>query len=321
MRVLIVHDSLSENPSKDELDTLDEVEQVAKALTSTGYLVSRCAFSLNLPLLEKQIETIHPDVIFNLVETLNGSRWLHIATAFFEKLNIPFTGCGSRGMYLSSDKLLAKQLMKLALIPTPAWIENKKTDDISQLIGVPVIVKPIAEEASVGISDESVQTFKTEKALLNFLRKKGEKSYFAEKYIEGREFNISVMMDTSGVKVLPVAEMQFLDYPKNKVHIAGYEAKWDEESFAYTHTVRKFDFLETDTHLIEQLKKISLRCWNLFSGKGYARVDFRVDKAGNPFVLEVNMNPCISSDSGFSAACAQSGLSYTAMIQNIVKGY
>jgi len=321
MRVLIVHDNLSEHPSTDELDTLHEVDQVADALTATGYLVSRCAFSLNFPLLEKKIETIHPDVIFNLVETLYGSTWLHIATAFFEKLNIPFTGCGSRGMYLSSDKLLAKQLMKLALIPTPAWIENKKTDDISHLIGGPVIVKPIAEEASVGITDDSVQTFKTEEALLNFLRQKGEKTYFAEQFIEGREFNISVMMDTSGVKVLPPAEMQFLDYPKDKVHIAGYEAKWDEESFAYTHTVRKFDFLESDNDLIEQLKEISLRCWNLFSGKGYARVDFRVDKDGNPFVLEINMNPCISSDSGFSAACAQSGISYTSMIQNIVKGY
>jgi D-alanine-D-alanine ligase len=317
MKVLIVHDRLSDHPSKDELDTLLEVEQVASALTAGGYLVDLYAFSLDFSLLEKKVETFHPDVVFNLVETLQGSQWLHIAPAFFEKLNLPFTGCGSRGMFLTSDKLLAKQLMKLSSIPTPFWVERGKTEDLPLLLGVPVIVKPVSEEASVGITDDSVQTFLTGDSLLGFL---GEKDCFAEQYIEGREFNLSVYMDKGKPKVLPPAEMLFLDYPKDKPEIAGYEAKWEEDSFAYTHTVRTFDFPDSDQPLLARLKELSLQCWDLFSAKGYARIDFRVDKKGNAYVLEVNMNPCIASDSGFTAACAKEGLSYTAMIEQIVRG-
>jgi D-alanine-D-alanine ligase len=317
MKVLIVHDRLSDHPSKDELDTLLEVEQVASALTAGGYLVDLYAFSLDFSLLEKKVETFHPDVVFNLVETLQGSQWLHIAPAFFEKLNLPFTGCGSRGMFLTSDKLLAKQLMKLSSIPTPFWVERGKTEDLPLLLGVPVIVKPVSEEASVGITDDSVQTFLTGDSLLGFL---GEKDCFAEQYIEGREFNLSLYEEKGKPKVLPPAELLFLDYPEDKPEIAGYEAKWEEDSFAYTHTVRTFDFPDSDQPLLARLKELSLQCWDLFSAKGYARIDFRVDKKGNAYVLEVNMNPCIASDSGFTAACAKEGLSYTAMIEQIVRG-
>jgi D-alanine-D-alanine ligase len=317
MKVLIVHDRLPDHPSKDELDTLLEVEQVASALDAEGYLVDFYAFSLDFSLLEKKIETFGPDVVFNLVETLQGSQWLHFATAFLEKLGIPFTGCGSRGMFLTSDKLLAKQLMKLSSIPTPFWVEKGKPEDLPLLLKVPVIVKPVSQEASIGITDESVQTFLTEKSLLDFL---GDRDCFAEQYIEGREFNLSLYEEKGKPKVLPPAELLFLDYPEDKPEIAGYEAKWEEDSFAYTHTVRTFDFPDSDQPLLARLKELSLQCWELFSARGYARIDFRVDTKGQAYVLEVNMNPCIAADSGFTAACAQAGLSYTEMIEQIVRG-
>jgi D-alanine-D-alanine ligase len=320
MKVLIVHDKLSVHPTKDELDTLLEVEQVSNALSLSGNQVDRLEFSLDFNEMKHQFELRQPDVIFNLVETLEGSRLLHLAPEFFEILKIPYTGCGSRGMFLSSDKILAKQLMERSSIPTSPWVGLQDTEHISVLVGVPVIIKPVAEEASVGIGDSSIQTFFSQKALLQALRENVGGPVFAERFIEGREFNISICSLDGVPTVLPPAEMVFLDYPKGKPEIAGYEAKWDESSFAYTHTKRTFDFPPSDEALLSKLTELSLQCWTLFGTKGYARVDFRVDREGNPFVLEVNMNPCIAADSGFTAACAQSGICYTAMIEQIIRG-
>ena len=101
--------------------------------------------------------------------------------------------------------------------------------------------------------------------------------------------------------------------------MVGYKAKWESESFEYNNTPREFDFPEEDYSLIAGLKKIALDCWKVFSLKGYARVDFRVDKSGNPWVLEVNANPCLSPDAGFAAALEKSGISFKSAIEKIIR--
>ncbi|MHC1692995.1 MAG: hypothetical protein AB9828_08210 [Sphaerochaetaceae bacterium] len=320
MDILIVHDKLPASPSKDELDTMVEVAQVTRALRANGHHVMRSAFSLNLATVVKRIGSYKPQMVFNLVETLHGSRLIHLAPALFEALRVPFTGGGSQGMYLSSNKLLAKRLMRLAGIPTPEWVEDPKTADLSALLGSPLIVKPIAEEASVGINDDSVRVFNTRDELEQAFSTFGPATVFAERFIDGREFNISILPIKGVPQVLPPAEMCFLDYPLGKPAIAGYEAKWEESSFAYTHTQRNFAFGPSDSLLIGQLKDLSLRCWELFGSQGYARVDFRVDSRGVPYVLELNVNPCIAEDSGFTAAAQVAGMTHMEMIERIVQG-
>ena len=320
MHILIIHDRLSKSASKDELDTKLQAQQVAAALQALGHQVSRTVFSLDLPHMRARIVKLNPDYVFNLVETLEGSKLLHVAPALFETMGLPFTGGGSQGMMLTSDKPLAKRLMQLAGIPTPGWMVVDTVGDLADLIGTPVIVKPVTEEASVGINDDSVRIFQTAAQLRSAVRGTQGRPLFAERYIEGREFNISVMPIDGVPTVLPIAEMLFLDYPAGKPTIAGYEAKWEEHSFAYTHTQRSFSFPPQDGALIERLHDLSIRCWQLFGAKGYARVDFRVDAAGEPYVLEVNLNPCVAHDSGFTAAAAQQGLSYAQMMEQILKG-
>ena len=140
-----------------------------------------------------------------------------------------------------------------------------------------------------------------------------------ESYIEGREFAVSIISTESGVHILPIAQMLFLDYPENRPKIVGYEAKWLENSFAYTHTQRSFAWIKEEPELDNRLRSLALDVWHLFGCTGYARVDVRVDEAGNPFVLELNLNPCIAEDSGFIAACLQSGISYDQVIKLIVE--
>jgi D-alanine-D-alanine ligase len=140
---------------------------------------------------------------------------------------------------------------------------------------------------------------------------------FAERFIDGREFNLSILAGVQGPQVLPPAEIRF-DFPPGRKRIVDYRAKWDEESLEYRATRRSFEFAPDDAPLLERLESLALRCWRLFELKGYARVDFRVDGEGNPFVLEINANPCISPDSGFVAAAARAGILFWELACRIV---
>jgi D-alanine-D-alanine ligase len=112
--------------------------------------------------------------------------------------------------------------------------------------------------------------------------------------------------------------MLFHDYAPDKLKIVDYKAKWDADSFEYNNTIRKFDFQDDDAPLISSLREISLQCWNIFSLRGYARVDFRVDNNGKPWVLEINANPCLSPDAGFAAALEQAKIKYHEAIGLII---
>jgi D-alanine-D-alanine ligase len=140
---------------------------------------------------------------------------------------------------------------------------------------------------------------------------------FAEAYLDGREFNLSVLAGPAGPEVMPPAEIVFQDYPEGKPRIVNYEAKWEEESFEYTHTPRTFDFPPEDAPLLAELRTIALATWHRFGLRGWARVDFRVTGEG-PFVLEVNANPCITPGAGFASAVEQGGLGFDEAIRRIL---
>ena len=127
-------------------------------------------------------------------------------------------------------------------------------------------------------------------------------TWFAESYIDGREINVSLLANGAGVEVLPIAEIRFIDYPADKPRIVGYKAKWNEDSFEYRHTLRDFAIAKAEQALHTRLAALARTCWQLFDMRGYARVDLRVDPQGEPWVLEINANPCLSSDAGFAAA-------------------
>jgi len=140
-----------------------------------------------------------------------------------------------------------------------------------------------------------------------------------ERFVEGREFNISLLAGPGGVQALPPAEMQFLDYPPGKERVLGYRAKWEPAAFEFLHTGRRFDFPPEESGLIEQMKRIAERCWTLLDLHGYARVDMRVDADSRMFVLEINANPCLTPDAGYAAALARSGIRYKDAIERIVR--
>jgi len=311
--IVILHTDVTADASEDELDCLKQAETVSEALQKLGYRTILMPFVLDLGKNMEALRQAHPHVVFNLVETLAGKGSLvYLAPALLDLLNIPYTGCRTDAMYLTSNKPMAKKIMHDAGIETPAWF-TAEGDSFGSTTADTFIVKACWEDASVGLDENSVIKITHSADIFNAIYKGRQKlgvSCFAEAYIDGREFNVALLASQSGVQLLPPAEILFLDYPKGKVKMLDYRSKWIEDSFEYDHTRRTLDIAEKDAALIDCLRDIALRCWNIFGLRGYARVDFRVDQQGNPFVLEINANPCLSPDAGFAAALEQASISY-----------
>jgi len=316
-KVVILINSIADNAPEDELDVLNQVCFAEEILEALGYETYREFMNMDFPALRQKINQIQPTVIFNLVEGMDhNARVLFLSTGFLDALGYPYTGNTSIPMFLTNDKVLSKEIMTLAGIPTPPWFTAQAFEGFSD--DRIFIAKPIWEDASVGIDDYSV--FKgSEENISRYREKFGSNNFFLETYVEGREFNISVIEYPDGPRVLHPAEMCFCNYPKEKPRIVGYTAKWDENSFEYQNTRRSFELDEKDTQLIVKLEELAYQCWDVFHLCGYARIDFRVDNQGNPWVLDINANPCLSPDAGLIAACRHANITEEELFNLIIK--
>jgi D-alanine-D-alanine ligase len=260
-------------------------------------------------------------VVFNLVESVPGEpRLASLAPALLEVLDIPFTGNCSRGLRLTGDKLRGKRTLRDAGLPIPDWRMPDDLDGNPSLPPGPWILKPVAEDASVGLDSQSalVESARLAEAL-HACRYRDGGAWLAERYVEGRELNIPLLQGETGPQVLPVAEIRFLDFPPGLPRILDYAAKWEPESFAYRHTQRCFDFDPTDAPMLRRLEDLGRACWDLFDLAGYARVDVRLDAEGAPWILEVNANPCLAPDAGFIAAARQAELGIDEVVERLVR--
>jgi D-alanine-D-alanine ligase len=320
MKITILHADVSAESGKDEQDVLVQTDAVRESLLELGHEVSLLPVTLDLHEAEADLAGTRPDVVFNLVESLSGTgRFIHFAPALLEHLSIPFTGTGSESLYLTTGKMLAKERLRYRGIATPDWTDGHFTSGSRLDFPAPYIIKPAWEDASVGLDDASI-VHNRENLARTFQEKKERYGHcFIESFIDGREFNVSLLDDESGPQVLPPAEILFKEFPDDKPKIVNYNAKWESGSFEYQCTPRNFDFPEKEGSLLGRLEEISRRCWDIFNLRGYARVDFRVDRRSMPWVIEINANPCISPDAGFVAAADRAGISYNRMIERILK--
>ncbi len=301
----------------DALDVLDQAAAVGKTLEELGWQVRQIPCLLNLEKTRQELLDYAPDLVFNLVESIAGcGNLLHLAPALLDHLGLPYTGADTAALFITGNKLSTKQSLAAAGLPTPAWHQsNSRADNFQE--NQSYIIKPVWEDASLGIDLSSVVSpagpEDLDRALAARIRKDG-RPYFAEVYIPGREFNLSLLDG----RVLPPAEILFLHFSPGQPRILDYQAKWEKDSQAYVNTPRSFSFTADDQRLLEQLTELAARCWDLFALSGYARVDFRVDPQGRPFILEINANPCIAPDSGFVAAAEKAGLNWNELIGVIV---
>ncbi|MBN1143760.1 MAG: ATP-grasp domain-containing protein [Bacteroidales bacterium] len=316
-KVIILHNAVAGNSNPDEADVLHQVELVSKALTVLGY--HPIAFPLQDDLIQdmKSIEKSEPLFVFNLVEAVfNKGELLYMGPALLNALKIPYTGVPVEGLFLTTNKVLTKKILEYNHIPTPGYFTTNEVHRLKS--GTRYLLKPVSEDGSVGLDEDAVFTVEQTAITCNISRQPAS-HYFIEEYIEGREFNISILGGKGKRDALPAAEMIFNDYPAGKPRILGYKAKWDESSAEFKNTTRAFNTLSQESPLYRELVQLTEACWDCFNLKGFARVDFRIDQNEQPYVIEINGNPCISPDSGFIAAANQAGLSSADVIARIIE--
>ena len=328
MRVLILHNEVAAGASSLERDVLDQVAAVAGALSDLGHRADVLGCNLDLATLDRELARRPPDLVFNLVESLGGcDRLLPLVPELLEARGIPFTGSSSSALRRSGHKAEAKQELSAAGIPTPPtlarWPDGTPAGETPSTprrvpVGERWIVKSLWEHGSRGLDDDAILDAGT--VVRDALERRSKRlgcELLAEPYLEGRELNLSLLAGSGDVEVLPPAEIEFVGFPAGKPRIVGHAAKWAEGSFEERHTPRRFDFEPRDQPLLDLLAEIARRCWSVLGLRGWARVDFRVDPDGRPWVLEVNANPCLAPDAGFQAALARAGIGFERAIERI----
>jgi D-alanine-D-alanine ligase len=313
-RCLIIYNEPAPDALPDELDVLDQVNFIDSALKSLGYNVNRMGITDDFMNEIAHLEGEGYEFVFNLVESVgNKAEILYFIPALLNMHHIPYTGCPVEATFVTASKVLARRFMKANGIPVAG---GYKVSEASGLVpGRKYILKPVWEDGSLGITEESVFTFNG--TVPEILKDKNDHHWFIEDFIDGREFNVSVKAGPDGPEILPPAEMLFLDYPDDVPRIVSYKAKWVENTFQFDNSSRKFPDDLSD-RLLQNIKDAVIACWHTFGLKGYARVDMRTDADENVYVLEVNANPCISPDSGFISASVHAGYSHEDIISHII---
>lgn len=332
MRVAVVHNAVTDDSAPDERDVLVQTESVRDALGHLAHEAFTVPCSLDLDRVKDRLEQIRPDIVFNLVESLDGQgRLAHLFPALLDTMTLPYTGSATLTLLVTTHKIMAKELLAISGLRTPAWLGPFPPEPLSlapaesmrrgQADTEQWIVKSVWEHASFGMEEDALLANVAEAEIERIIRERAPRlggSCFAEAYVDGREFNLAVLAGPNGPQILPPAEIIFEGYDDHKPRIVGYRAKWAEDSYEYHHTPRRFDFPPEDDGLLARLEADAVECWRIFGLGGFARVDFRVDSHGTPWILEVNANPCLSPDAGFAAALTQAGLSYPDAVERIL---
>jgi D-alanine-D-alanine ligase len=298
------------------LGVLDEVQAVRQSFEELGYSVILTPVPPPLQRVREKLETLDVDLVFNLFEGFEGRPKTEAAVAdMLSEVGLIFTGCSSKALALALDKGKTKALLKKAGIETPNYqILKPETLPLFNL-KYPCIVKPAADDASNGISEESVVNDQKslEKQVTKVSQLYGGRA-LVEEYVDGREFNALVMCGSEPT-VFPISEIVY-SLPPGKPKILTYSAKWEPESIYYQSS-EAICPAQVEDVIRERIADTVRRAFMAVIDSGYGRVDMRLDKDGCPKVMEVNPNPDISPDAGITLQIQAAGLTYTQFIERV----
>ena len=325
--VAIVYNAYEPRPTAtgerlSEESVAEMAQQAQEAVRSLGLGTTLVPLQRSLLNFLNRVKELNPDALVNLCEGYFGRpQWESNVAGIFELLGLTFTGNGAKTLALCQDKFKAKAVLKASGLPTaPAQLMLKGDEPLE--LRFPLIVKPNAEDASLGVYPESV--VRDEEALRRQVRRcldNYKQPVLVEAFIDGREFNVSVM-ENGEARALPVSEIDYSAMPKDMPRILGYDAKWFEDHPLYQKTPPVCP-APVDDETRARLQGLAEAAFRAMGCRDYARVDFRMDAKGRPFILEVNPNPDISTNAGYARALKAAGLEYAAfwgvMVDNALK--
>ena len=311
--VPVIHGATTDRA--DEVDTITTAAALCDSLRRSGYASKVIHVGSRLHALS-DLPARAPFAVFNLVEAIDGQGGRAVeAVRRLEALGFAFTGASAAAYETSNCKLTTKAVLQRAGLPTPPyWLGAGDTPPADATL----IIKSVDEHGSLGIDQGSVVPGRSAQDEIAKRQLAFGGRFFAEAYVEGREFNVSVLETSGGPRILPIAEIDFTELSEGHLPIVDFAAKWDVDAAAYHLTPRKFGLEAREPKLADEIERLTRACWDAFEMAGYGRVDFRVDAKGAPLILEVNANPCLARDAGFAAAAHRAGLSYDGVIAAIV---
>jgi D-alanine-D-alanine ligase len=233
---------------------------------------------------------------------------------------LPFTGCGSTGLTLCKHKGISKKILSYHRIHTPAFIIVPRGKRIvrPKRLQFPILVKPLKEEASYGISQASfVENDDQYRERVAFIHEKFDNDVIAEEYIEGRELYVS-LIGNHRLQVFPIRELVFREVPPDEPKIATYKAKWDEAYREKWGLENRFAE-DLGPALVRQIEETCKRIYHLLTIDGYARLDLRLNAKNELYFIEANPNPILAPDEDFAQSAMKAGLSYPQLIDQIVR--
>jgi len=306
--------------NREDMDLALNAKSVEEALRSCGHDAWSHPFGKDPGGLISRLRSSGTEAVFNLSEcpNLSPEKELH-ACALLELLRLPYTGNGPLALGICNSKALAKQMMLANGIPTTPFRLYAGDPSGEPGLSYPLIVKPANEDGSAGITEDSVVSdLAGLRRQVKYLREGFRQDSLVEEFVDGREFNVGVLGNGTAAdphRSLPPAE---LVYRNPRWRLCTYESKWipSHPSYAEIAPVCPAD---APQETIARLSEITLACARIFGLTGYARVDFRMNAAGEPFVLEVNPNPDISPDAGMPRAARAAGLSYQDLVLEILR--
>jgi D-alanine-D-alanine ligase len=294
---------------------------VISTLRSSGHEV-RCVGVLDsLTELRSAIADWNPDVVFNLLEEFDGIvTYDQHVVAFLELLRQPYTGCNPRGLLLSRDKFLCKQLLTYHRIPTPRFTVFRKGMrlHVPRKLRYPLFVKSTTEDASLGIAQASVvEDVARLKERVEFVHEQLKSDALVEEFIAGRELYVGVLGNERLTR-LPVWEMVFGSLPDTLAPIATRKVKWDKQ-YQAKYGITTHAAQDLSPSVLMRLDQLSRRIYRTLGLSGYARMDFRLTANGEVYVLEANANPNLEAAEDFAASAHAQQLSYAQLLEKILQ--
>jgi D-alanine-D-alanine ligase len=301
-----------------ELGILEVVQAVYQALLDSGYEPEQIGLTPPLAALRRKLKELKCDLVFNLFEGFDGRPETEAVVAgMLSELGLVYTGCPANALSLGLDKARTKALLEANGLPTPRY-QVLTPETVSQFhLNFPCIVKPCAEDASHGLSEESVVAdFATLEKQVGILSQLFRGRALVEEFVDGREFNVTVLGNSEPV-VLPPSEIVY-SLPPEKPNILTFSAKWEPDSL-YFDSSQPVCPAEIDDETRQCIAQTALSAFKLLDCSGYARVDFRMGSDGVLTILEVNPNPDLSPDYGAALQARTADMSYAQLIERIVQ--
>jgi len=327
LRILVLmHESLVppddlEGYTEKEIDEFKTEYDVMAFLEEAGHQVRALGLGDELTELRSAIADWQPDIAFNLLEEFQGIvTYDQYVVAFLELMKQPYTGCNPRGMMLSRDKVLSKQILAYHRIPTPRFAVFRKGQRyrVPRKLQFPLFVKSATEDASFGIAQASIVHDEPRlRERVDFIHSQTNSDALVEEYIEGRELYVGVV-GNQRLTTLPVWEMDFGTMQDFMAGIATRKVKWDRK-YQKKHGIRTDRAAQLPDGTGQYLDRLSKRIYRALHLSGYARMDFRMRPDGSVFVLEANANPNLSYGEDFAESAESAGLSYADLLSRIIR--